>query len=55
VGRRYRAVDHHGVAARCGVSGEQSHTELRRQAEILANSIPAKVWACTQLSALTVR
>ena len=25
--------------------------ELRRQAEILASSIPAKVWACTQLSA----
>ena len=55
VGCRYRAVDHHGVAARGGVGGEQSRKELRRQAEILANSIPAKVWACMQLSALTVR
>ena len=30
-------------------------TEMRRQAEILASSIPAKVWACTQLSAPTIR
>ena len=29
--------------------------ELRRQAETLASSIPARVWACAQLSAPTIR
>ena len=55
MGCRYRAVDHHGVVASRGVGSEQSRTQLRRQAETLASSIPAKVWACTQLPAPTIR
>ena len=55
MGCRYRAVDHHGVVACRGVGSEQSRTQLRRQAKTLASSIPARVWACTQLPAPTIR